>query len=316
MNPDKKSNVQIYPNKKRIIPNSKLAKTINNLSDENYSDMVVNGNERKIREVKNHKKFGDVFTTYRLINEEDSDGTDPLTEFDRAVLSVCVSEWEMGNRHTTPAIILRGLTGKVGSRHVGKGKIHKNQRIAILNSVKKMMSIVLEIDLSDTNQKLNYNEGNQQKITSVILPAYFISNSINGQPTDDVIFFDRESPVMKVSRDRKQLLTFDATLLDVPKQNNTPMNISIKNYVMARVQEIKLHHLTPVITFDDVFKKCRIEDAERDKKADARKNIIKFFEHLKNKGEIKNFEVIKKRNFFYSIKFTYSKKIMRLIRTN
>ena len=78
---------------------------------------------------------------------------------------------------------------------------------------------------------------------------------------------------------------------------------------MARVQEIKLHHLTPVITFDDVFKKCRIEDAERDKKADARKNIIKFFEHLKNKGEIKNFEVIKKRNFFYSIKFTYSKKI-------
>ena len=41
MKSDKKSNVQLYPNKQRVIPNCKLAKVINNLSNENYSDMVV-----------------------------------------------------------------------------------------------------------------------------------------------------------------------------------------------------------------------------------------------------------------------------------
>lgn len=308
MNLDKKSNVQIYPNKQRIIPNCKLAKIINNLSNANYSDMVVNGNERKIREVKNHKKHGDVITTYQLVNDTDSDGSDPLTEFDRAVLSVCISEWEIGNRHTTPAIILRGLTGKVGARHIGKGRIHKDQRIAIIHSVKKMMNIIIEIDLSDTNQKLNYNDGKQQKITSAILPAYFISNSINGQPIEDVIYFDRESPIMEIARNRKQLLTFDATLLDVPKQNNTPMNIAIKNYVMTRVLEIKLHNITPVITFNDVFKKCRIENADNKTKLRVRNLIIDFMEHLKAKSEIRNFEVTKKANAFYSVKISYTSK--------
>ena len=206
------------------------------------------------------------------------------------------------------AIILRGLTGKVGSRLIGKGKIHKEQHAAIIHSVKKLISIILDTDLSCVNEQLNYNDGKSQKITEPILPAKLISTFINGQSVDDVIFFLDESPVMKIARNRKQLLTFDATLLDVPKQNNTPMNIAIKNYVMTRVLEIKLHHITPVITFDDVFKKCRIENASRDKKADARNNLIKFFEHLKSKGEINSFEVTKKANSFYSVKFSYTSK--------
>lgn len=309
MNFDKKLNIQIYPNKQRIIPNCKLAKVINNLSNENYSDMIVNGNERKIREMKNHKKHGDVFTTYQLVSDSDCDDSDPLTEFDRAVLSVCISEWEIGNRHTTPAIILRGLTGKVGSRHVGKGKIHKDQLAAIIHSLKKLISVILDTDLSTVNEQLNYHDGKSQKIIESILPAKIISTSINGQSVDDVIFFLDESPVMKIARDRKQLLTFDATLLDVPKQKNTPLNITIKNYVITRVLEIKLHHLTPVITFDDLFKKCRIDNASRKTKMDARNTLTEFFEHLKSKGEIKSFEITKKANSFYSIKFSYPSKI-------
>lgn len=98
--------------------------------------MIVEGNERKIREVKNYKKFGDVFSTYKLVlNDDECDGSDPLNEFDRAVLSVCISEWEVGNRHTTPAIILRGLTGKTGVK--GKGKIHKDQLPPLLTVSKK-----------------------------------------------------------------------------------------------------------------------------------------------------------------------------------
>ena len=105
------------------------------------------------------------------------------------------------------------------------------------------------------------------------------------------------------------MLTYDANLLDVPNQNNSTMNVALKNYVMIRIQEIKLHKLQPIITFDDVFEKCRIaENTSRKKKLDARNSIVEFFEHLQSKGEIRDFELTKKGNSFYSVKFSYPKK--------
>ena len=89
-------------------------------------------------------------------------------------------------------------------------------------------------------------------------------------------------------------------------KNSNKMNITIKNYVMVRIQEIKLHKLTPTITFDDVFKKCRIENASGDTKMNARNAVIKFMQHMKNKLEIIDFEVTKRQNSFYSVRFTYA----------
>ena len=176
-----------------------------------------------------------------------------------------------------------------------------------MNSIQKLMSTIIWIDDSEVNEKLNYGESVNSKKCSSILPAYFVEKTVNGQNAT-TIYFDRESPLMEIGRSRKQLLTYETALLNVPKQNNTPMNIALKNYAMTRVQEIKLHKLTPTLTFNDVFKKCHIENASRDKKADARNNLIKFFEHLQSKGEINSFEVTKKANSFYSIKFSYTSK--------
>ena len=296
-------NIQVYPSKKRVVPNCKLAKVINNLTDPQF-DKMMDGNKRGVVEMKNHKKHGKIVTYYKLVNSDNPDDTDPLTEFDRAVLSVCISEWEFGNRHTTPAIIFRGLTGKISAG--GNGKLYPDQRAAILSSVKKMMGLILEIDLTETNKKLKYNEGKEQKITEAILPCKYITTTINGQITDDTIYFLDESPIMKIARDRKQLITFDNYLLNVPHQQNTQMNITIKNYVMVRLQEIKLHKLTPIITFEDVFKKCRIENAHGEIKRRARETIIAFIKHMKSKLEITNFEVTKQQNSFHSIRFSYT----------
>ena len=294
---EKKHNVQVYPSKVRIVPNCKLVKTINNLSTDKFSNMIVEGNERKIREVKNHKKFGDVFSTYKLVlNDAECDDSDPLTEFDRAVLSVCISEWEAGNRYTTPAIIYRGLTGKVNKNTDAMPS--KDQYAAIINSVKKMITITLDTDLSDVNEKLNYNDGKQQKIFSPLLPACLVSNYINGQLVDEVIYFDRESPIMEIARPRKQLLTFNAELLDIPKQQNTPRNITAKNYVLCRILEIKLHRLTPSITFADVFQKCQIENADNQIKRRVRDLVVAFMEHLKSKGKFAILKSQKKPNLF------------------
>lgn len=195
-------------------------------------------------------------------------------------MSVCISNLDAGNKHITPAIILRGLTGK--NFQNSDGIVYKDQHIAIMNSIIKLMSTIIWIDETETNQQLKYDSKNSKKC-SAILPAYFVEKTINGQDAT-IIYFDRESPLMEIGRNRKQLLTYDVSLLDVPKQNNKPINITIKNYAMNRVQEIKLHKLTPIVTFADVFKKCRIDNAKADKKADARNNLIKFFENLK--GEV------------------------------
>ena len=121
-----------------------------------------------------------------------------------------------------------------------------------------------------------------------------------------MIYFDRESPLLTIALDRKQLLSYDVSLLDVPGQRNTIMNIMLKNYSIRRVAEIKAHNkqLVPTITFADIWEKCRLENASRKTKLDARNTLIAFFKHLQEEGYIKSFEITKKGNAFYAIKFS------------
>ena len=296
----RKENVQVYPTKRRLVPNFKLCKVIINLSQEQYGHMVINGKSRKILEKKQYKKFGDVVTVYKISLADNYDNTDPLTEFDYAVLSVCISNFAEGNVHITPAIIYRGLTGKGNT-----ARMKPDQRDAILNSLRKLMGTIIEIDETETNVAFHYGENRNSIMCSSILPAYFVEKTINGQDAT-VIYFDRESPLLRIALDRKQLLSYDAELLDVPEQQNTIMNIMLKSYGIRRVAEIKAHgkQLASTITFADVFQKCRLEEASRDTKMNARNTLIKLFEHLQAKGYIKSFELRKKSNAFDAIKFS------------
>ena len=296
------ANVQIYPSKIRVVPNVKLIKNISQLSAESYQDML-NGGNGGIIEKRNHKKFGDVITTYKISNVDGYDDENPLTELDAAVLSACISEQKVGNEDTTTAIILRALTGKVGES--GDHKLRVNQREAILNSVTKLMQTIIDIDLSDVNKALDYNNGKPQQLRSPILPCEFVTIEINGQPVNDVLHFYRESPIMTIAEQRNQILRYDTELLDVPGQNNTPLVIVLKNYVMRRIAEIKLHNMLPTITFDDIFKRSRISDASYDAKRTARDTVEKFFEHLQTKGAVKSFEFVKKGVAVYAVKFAF-----------
>ena len=298
-----KTNIQFYPAKKRIVPNCKLCKVIHNLTRDEYDYMVVKDKKRRIIEMRHHKRYGEINSLYKISNTDDYDNTDPLTEFDRAVLSVCVSNFAIGNRCVTPAVILRGLTGKTSKG--GKGKVNLDQLDAILFSVKKLMSTIIDLDDTQTNECLDYGSKKSAIICSAILPAYVAKETtINGQDAY-IIGFDRESPLMQIARERKQILTYDTELLDVPGQQNTWMNITLKNYAMSRVQEIKLHDMHPTLTFADLFAKARINNTDNKIKQRARECLIKLFEHLQNKGEIHSFTLTKQRNIFQSIKFVY-----------
>lgn len=81
---ESKINVQLYPTKKRLVPNFKLCKIIAHLSKEQYEHMVVDGKQRKILEKHNHRRYGEVVTVYKISNADGYDNTDPLNEFDYA----------------------------------------------------------------------------------------------------------------------------------------------------------------------------------------------------------------------------------------
>ena len=300
-----KKNVQIYPSKTIYFPNDRFSKKISTFTKNNLNNMNE-GNALKLVELKNHKKFGKIVSPFRIYVDENSSFSlsEPIEQFDFDVLCVYISEYYIGNRYSTPAIIYRGLTGKVGDNDANPSK---DQFAAIMHSTKKLMFLKSEINMTDYCQKLNCNDGNSFEIISPLLPAKIITETtVNGKASSVIQLLD-ESPLWQIALLKNQFLSFAAELLNVPHQQNTKMNIELKNYSLHRIVEIKAHNLTPTLTFDDIFIKCRINNASNDIKMNARKTIIKFFEHIKTKKFIKSFEFTKKGNSFYSIKFTYSK---------
>lgn len=297
-----KQNFQIMPIKLRVVPNFKLCKVIYNLQQVQYARMVVEGKQRRILEKKKFKGYDDIITVYHITNDDACDNTDPLNEFDYAVFSACLSYFDKGDRCISLGIIYRAMTGKTTTG--GKGKVPPDIREAILLSLKKLIGTVIEIDDEQVNSAFNYAKSGSKKCSS-ILPAHFDETLINGKDAT-AVFFDRVSPLMEIAKQRKQILSYSPALLDAPGIRNSFMNIMLKNYVIRRVAEIKLHkNMRKIITFADVFQKCRIENAHREIKNRAREVIIKLFEHLQAKGFIKSFEPVKENNSLYSIHTVY-----------
>lgn len=289
---DSMRSIQVSPSRVRVEPNDKATKVLFGIKDEGYQNLL-DGTSRNIVEKRNHKKHGTIRTPYTLTNADGYDNKIPLNEFDRAVLSVCISEWLAGNPYTTPAIILRALIGKVGDQNV---RPRPNQLNAILVAIEKLMFTNFNPDTEDSFKKLHYSDGGDSiKIKkSAVLPACVVDAKINGQLIDNAVFFTLESPLLIISDKKSQILRYDSDLLNVPNQNNTPLVISLKNYVMRRIVEIFAHKMTKTITWDNVFRRCRISDASDKIKHDARDAINKLFAHLQHQGFIKSFEPAKK----------------------
>lgn len=297
------NNVQIFPSRKRVEANDKLTEKLFSMLAETYYSMVTFGKRFDLIEKKNHKKYGDIFSYFWLELIDGYTDNTPLDQFDRAVLAACISEWAANNRYTTPSIIYRHLTGKVGSDAEPKPEL----RSAILKSIDKMMCTQIKIDMSEVCQKLGYNNGKPFKMTSTILPCTYAEGiMINGHPTTVIKILD-EPLLFTVTAMKKQILNYNEPLLNVPKQKNSIDVIAVKNYTLQRIQEIIQHKMTAIITFEDIFDKCRLTNLHNEQKRRVRKTIIELAEHLQNQGEILSFEVNKKGNSFYSISFTYPK---------
>ena len=295
----------LRPSRIRVEINDKLAKVIFKLNDEDSGDMLE-GETYNIIEKRNLKGQGEILTAFKILNKAGYQVLRSFTMFDRFVLAVCISEWLAGNSYTTVAIIYRALTGKIGR---SDAKPSVTQRKAIIESLEILMSRMVDYGAEEVCTVMGYNSGNRFYGKGALLPAAYVDFSAVNGDDDTLIFFTAEPPLLKMAQAKKQLISYDARLLDIPGQQNTPMNIASKNYTMLRIQEINLHkQLTPTITFGDVFKKLRMENAHVEIKRRIREYMIAFFEHLKKASVIKSFEVVKHGNTFYGIKFPRPKK--------
>lgn len=278
--------------------NDKLTKTVFSLSAEEYFATLQKGisiavNETTIRGKKIQTHFtlngGGIATLKR-----------PLNEYDRAIFDVCNSAQAANFIGITRDSLFRALVG-------GKNRNTRptpSQAIAIFESLKRLMTVI-EIDFSLTRDKMPKYKDVPDKIISPILPCRILHNVLfNGNRTTLIRFTD-ESPLMKIARVKKQIITSPVSLRDIINQNNTPLVIMIKSYVIRRVFEIIAHNMTPTITFDDLFKHCELSNPSRWQKQDARKIVLSVMNNLQSEGVIKSFEMIKKGDSYYSVNITF-----------
>lgn len=297
------ANVQVYPSDTLSFPNDILSKRLFNLTDDDYIKAIKERDTVDVVEKKNHSKFGDIISPFRIRVDDKTDFTlsEPLDQFNFAVLCACISEWRKENRYTTPSIIYRALTGKFGDNDANPSKF---QLAVILQSVDKLMRTQIAINMGDVCEKLKYNGGKSFTLVSALLPCKRVTETtINGKEAT-VIHLLEKSPLVEIAEMKNgQILSCDSQILNVPNQNNTRMNIAIKTYFLRRVLEIIAHpkQMVPIITFADIFEKARITNAGRDKKCDARNVILKFVEHLQNAKLIKSFQLKKRGASPYSI---------------
>ena len=298
--------VQIIPSSECVEPNDAFIKGLFRYSTQAYRK-ALQGMRYSVKERKETHKKDAVYSHLKINNVEGYEDDSPLDEFDRAVLGVLISEYLSGNRYTTINVIHRALIGKVGEVAIIP---YKNQKDAIVSSVIKLIGTVADFSqAADSLNEMHYRDKDGNEISlriSNLVSADIIDAKINGQIMENVIFFKANSPLFHIADAKDQVIRYPHALLNVPNQNNTPLVITLKKYVMRRICEIKLHkNMTPTITFDDIFKRCRLNNADKYKREDARKAIFKLFEYLKAQNFILELEVKKRGNAIHGVTFTF-----------
>ena len=300
--------IVIYPSRQRIELNDKATKQLFNLTPEKFAKLVKGAPFGIVETKKKNKKSGKIekiISGYTLTTASGFTFIATLDEYHRAVLNVCVTEYDNGAEYITLAALQRGVSGKNCNDKDHYNAPYKDQFTRLKQALDILMACQYDPDILDAYQKLDY-EGAENVEKAQILPAERLEKIVGGKKIE-VIHFLGESPLAKIAKIKGQLLTYDAELLDVPNQQNTTLIIMLKNYSLRRVFECIKHkkQFKPILTLEDIFKKCRIENAHREIKSRAREYLDVFFKHLQEKGVIKSFEWTKKGNKFYAVKFTF-----------
>ena len=296
--------------KKITAPNDKLTKALFTLSAGEYEECIKGRpyllEEGKIYDKEKRGKIP-VITTLKIAIDEDKatvENYKPLDMFDRAVLTACISEFENGNRLTTPANIYRIISGKRVEHNPTK-----KQADEIMASVRKLSSTGIFIDMKDVCAKFKYNGGEPHTFSRFvpILPCETGEGIFHGNICEVIkLRGEYGTPLMKIAKMKKQFLTFDGALLNVGERHCTRDTAAVVFYTATRVFEsIKAatsKRTTPprrTITIDDILEKCRLTGATAYRRKAAYAAAEDFLRRLKEK------RIIRKCDAEFMMKITF-----------
>ena len=297
--------------KKRKDPNDKVNKRFFDMTDKQHArgELIINESRKGSKNIIKTP----IHLEYTRYTEEIMATRPRFNAFDRELLYACISEQIGGNMATTINSIYRLITGDSGMR-----KPSPQMAELINQSLCKLMFCDVKIDLTEVCLKYGYNKGQPCVFEGAILPGYFVRDAIvNGEKADVVKFYEKSPLFLAAEIKNQQILTYEKNLLDVPIRNS-PEVIVMKNYILRRIQEIIIHHLTPTITFDDVFTKNQITDLTPTQKMRYRDYICKMFDFWIEKKLISKYVVNKEQHIPISISFAYkkNKKVLSLEEKN
>lgn len=305
MRQDNLKKFQIQRRMNRLVaPCDKLSQIIFEFSADEYADILENHDQCGC--VEGIKKGKKVVTPYWLELIEDYSDKLPPDAFTREVLFHAMNFYEQGFNFFTFSMALDSLTGGEEKRN-----IYNEQYAAIKRAIDKLGFTRIKIDLAPLFKAFPKYAANfkgdrdRAEIVGTILPMKYLETEINGQKTLAVKLLD-ESPLMTYAKLKKQLLTYDTSPLAISGQRNTPQVITVKNYLLRRINLMqsakRKKGLSPIILFETLYKNCGLTDASNSIKQNVRKEITDILSSFKADGVIKNFEFEKQDGAYRSIK--------------
>lgn len=269
----------------KVIPSKKFKITVDALSHQTFK-VTLKGKEIKNGKIIESKRKG-VVSEFRIFNLTSKDIT--LSEFDHAVLDASITELLDGNEYTTPEIIYR---------HLGGGyNLGKDIKVAIMESFENLAAIRIHINMDDAQKKLGYGKDREKSFfTGYLLPTESLEVKVNGQ-TSTAIHFLRRGIIFSVSDMKNQILTCDKKFLETPIRH-TKRSISLNHYLLRRISEIIRSHdpdnkstpLKNIITFEDMFQNCNIENLNRKQQANVKNVVMSILEFFVEQNLITGFK--------------------------
>lgn len=300
-NSQDKNSIKLVPVNILIIPTDNITRQIFNTENKKEEFEVEEGDG-----LKSKVKF--------------ANGANDLNQLDRLVYYAALSEQAAGNNITST----RRLWQKIGGSHF----LTPNMRQLISDSVEKLASKRVEINMTDVNEKRRYSGKKELIYRRNILPNESATAKINGQIVTDAILFLKNSPVMDSAQAKKQFTTCDISLLDVPNLRNTEQTLKIKGYLLCRTVESigsnradkkhfagrgkdgkpyyrKNKKLSDKILIEKIIKESGLEETLKWQRQDLHKSISKIMNHFKEKGLIQDWNFEKENGKNRAVKFTF-----------
>ena len=286
----------IMTDKHKFKPTKNLFLPIDKLSREIFDVTIKKNKDTFTNELVEDKKL-QIVTVYYF---EPLKGD--LTQFDKAIFCAACSEFSAGNEIFT----LQRLFHRIGGGHHLTTKMKK----LIFESVERLANTRFITDLTQIESRLNKPDKEKNfTFRNYLLPCKAIETHINGKLTDAAFQFLDEPPLMKIAQLKRQFITCDAKLLEIPTARTTEQTTAISSYLLERILSIIGSHqphkkhfigkgkdgkslfkqakqLPKTILIETVFKQCRITNATDKQKHDARQTIEKVMEHFKTCGVI------------------------------